>query len=387
MKIHTTLVGQKSPRQRVEEYIKGQIDAGELKAGDVLKSTQQLGLDLGVSLPTVHLALKSLANAGWLCREHGKRTIVTGNPVLKSHTNTKICFLYADYANNRFRSNCIQAVTNYASKHNWNLRLECFEKIIASDKRHFTIILDEFFADLARQGITYLIREPQTTVFEIECWHLTEKYGIKSVAFNDFWLNGGPCSSVRIDDTYGIFKLTEHLILLGHEKTLLIDELDYWPRWGAISGFQMAMRCHQLPITDDMIAFTSGYKHWHTLDLELVENITQNFTAVICIYDVYAMRLLSCLREIGGSARDISVAVFDWITNGEEFELTTVVQPVDLLIQKTFDMLLDDNPQVTKLMLTPEIKAGSSTKPPQPIKIQGLNQSKLYQSTPFPMPE
>ena len=112
MKNHTILIGQKSPRQRVEEYIKEQISDGALKAGDALKSTQQLGLDLGVSLPTVHLALKTLANAGWLCREHGKRTIVTGNPVLKPHANAKICFLYSDYANNRFRSNCIEAITS-----------------------------------------------------------------------------------------------------------------------------------------------------------------------------------------------------------------------------------------------------------------------------------
>ena len=60
----------------------------------------------------------------------------------------------------------------------------------------------------------------------------------------------------------------------------------------------------------------------------------------------------------------ISVAVFDWIANGEKFELTTAVQPIDLLIQKTFDILLDDNPQITKLILTPEIKIGNSTKPP-----------------------
>ena len=123
------------------------------------------------------------------------------------------------------------------------------------------------------------------------------------------------------------------------------------------------MRCHQLPVADDMIAFTSGYKHWHALDRELVENITKNYTAVICIYDVYAMRLLSYLQEIGGSAQNISVAVFDWIASGEELTLTTVTQPIDLMIQKTFDLLLDDSPQITKLILTPEIKIGNSTRP------------------------
>ena len=64
----------------------------------------------------------------------------------------------------------------------------------------------------------------------------------------------------------------------------------------------------------------------------------------------------------------ISVAVFDWIANGEEFALTAVTQPIDLLILKTFDILLDDNEQITKLILTPEIKIGNSTKPPIPSK-------------------
>ena len=364
MKNHTTLVGQKSPRQRVEDFVKEQISTGALKTGDALKSTQQLGIELGVSLPTVHLALKSLANAGWLCREHGKRTIVMSNPVLKPHANFKICFLYADFANNRFRSNCIEAITNYASKHNLNLCLECFEKLIASDKRHFAVALDDFFANLVRQGITHLIREPQTLEHETECWNLTEKYGIKSIAFNDYWLNGGPYSSVRIDDTYGVFKLTEHLIKLGHKKILLIDELDYWPRSSAINGFQMAMRCHQLPVTDDMIAFSSDNRNWHNIDREFIKNITRNFTAVICLYDVYAMRLLSHLKEIGGLAESISIVAFDWVSSGEKFELTTVVQPIDLLIKKTFDILLDDNQQITKLILAPELKIGESTKPP-----------------------
>lgn len=368
MNTHTTWAGQIPPRRRVEEYIKKQINSGELKAGDTLKSTPQLEIELGVSLPTVHLALKSLANAGWLCRERGKRTLVLGNPELKLHSNTKICFLYGDYASNRFRSNCIEAIANYASKHNWNLRLECFENLITPDIEHFHKKLDDFFSNLVKKGITHLIREPQTAERETECWRLIEKYSIKSVSFNDFWLNGGPCSSVRTDDAYGVFKLTEHLIKLGHKKILLIDELDYWPRSNAISGFQKAMYCHRLPISDDMIVFSSGRKHWHAIDRELVENITQNFTAVICIYDVYAIRLLSYLQEIGGAAQNISVAVFDWIANGEKIELTTLIQPIDLLIQKTFDILLDDNPQVTKLILTPEIKIGNSTKPPVPSK-------------------
>lgn len=362
MKSHITLAGRKSPRQRVEEYIKEQINAGELKVGDVLKSTKQLSVDQGVSLPTVHLALKSLANDGWLCREQGKRTVVLGSPTQKHHSNTKICFLYGDYASNRFRSNCIEGVSNYASRHNLNLRLECFQKLIAFDMKYSDKVLDDFFAGLVKQGVTHLIREPQTRELETKCWLMTEKYGIKSVALNDFWLSGGPFSSVRIDDTYGIFKLTDHFISQGHKKILLIDELEYWPRWGAIGGFQLAMRSHRLPITDDMIAFTTGYEHWHALDRELLENITKNFTAVICIYDIFALRLLSHLREIDGPAKNISVAAFDWIDGGEEFELTTVVQPIDLLIEKTFDILLDDNPRITKIMLKPEIRTGSSTK-------------------------
>lgn len=117
-----------------------------------------------------------------------------------------------------------------------------------------------------------------------------------------------------------------------------------------------------------MIAFSPSIEHWHTLDRKLVENITRNFTAVICIYDVCAMRLLSCLQEIGGSAQDISIAAFDWITSGEKLKVTTTVQPIDLLVKKTFDILLDDSPETTKLSLIPEIRIGNSTKPPVPDK-------------------
>jgi len=63
--------------QKVEEYIKNQINSGELTPGDLILSEPRLSKQLDVSIGTVKKALDNLVWQGLLYRHQGKGTFVS----------------------------------------------------------------------------------------------------------------------------------------------------------------------------------------------------------------------------------------------------------------------------------------------------------------------
>lgn len=63
--------------QKVEEYIKNQINSGELTPGDLILSEPRLSKELDVSIGTVKKALDNLVWQGLLYRHQGKGTFVS----------------------------------------------------------------------------------------------------------------------------------------------------------------------------------------------------------------------------------------------------------------------------------------------------------------------
>ena len=63
--------------QKVEEYIKNQMNTGEIKPGDLILSEPRLSKQLDVSIGTVKKALDNLVWQGLLYRHQGKGTFVS----------------------------------------------------------------------------------------------------------------------------------------------------------------------------------------------------------------------------------------------------------------------------------------------------------------------
>jgi GntR family transcriptional regulator len=69
---------------QISEAIRQQIERGELKLGDTLRSEREYAEQLGVSRMTVRAALDRLVNEGLLTRQHGRGTIVSANKINRS---------------------------------------------------------------------------------------------------------------------------------------------------------------------------------------------------------------------------------------------------------------------------------------------------------------
>lgn len=73
----TTLNGSEAPvYQKIVAALKGQIESGELAAGEMLPSSRDLSISLGISRPTIAKAYRVLSSQGYIQMHRGKGTFV-----------------------------------------------------------------------------------------------------------------------------------------------------------------------------------------------------------------------------------------------------------------------------------------------------------------------
>src|SRR5574337_977754 len=65
---------------QLAQILRGQIESGEYKVGDILPTEEQTSRDFGVSLITVREARRILADEGLISRQSGKGTFATQKP-------------------------------------------------------------------------------------------------------------------------------------------------------------------------------------------------------------------------------------------------------------------------------------------------------------------
>ncbi len=347
------------PRRAVYEAIRRQIVDGRLAAGATVKPTRELAAEFGCSAPTVHYALRELADSGYLIRRQGAPTRVGA----MARSIEKALLFYSDFSNNPFRGRWFSAMMELAAERKLLLVPMRIENLIYDHPAATDKALRDYLTARWREGFRHIIREPHALEIETALVAALAQFDFQCVAFNDFWLNGSGHSAVRCDEEFGFYRLTEHLYELGHRRILLLDDMPEWPRNGAIGGFRLALAQHGLPFHEEDVAFFMRKAHWRPMDPALIGRIVGNYTAVICTYDINALQFLNHLREHRVSG--VSVAGFDGMEESESEGLTTMRQPIGRMIAATFELLGAPPEQVEKRLFTPELLCRASTFAPK----------------------
>ncbi|NDI34267.1 LacI family DNA-binding transcriptional regulator [Chengkuizengella sediminis] len=158
---------------------------------------------------------------------------------------------------------------------------------------------------------------------------LAEEYSV--VLVSDYLENNKVVPTVGIDNMKESYRITEHLIKLGHTKIAHISGLlDMSISRDRLSGYQKALMDHDLPIEFDYLtkgdySFQSGYDNM----LSLLE-LKYPPTAVVAASDRMAMGAIKAAKEKGVLVpNNLAVVGFDDIEFSKLFEpaLTTVAQP------------------------------------------------------------
>ena len=136
------------------------------------------------------------------------------------------------------------------------------------------------------------------------------------VVFLDFYDEHGNADAVVGDNTYGAYRLTSHLIRLGHTRIGFVgNQRATSSIMDRYLGYYRAMLVNNLPVRDDWILMDRT-DDGELTSITLPEELP---TAFVCNCDVIARKLISALREAGKRVpEDVSVTGFDDFEIGPE---------------------------------------------------------------------
>lgn len=128
--------------------------------------------------------------------------------------------------------------------------------------------------------------------------------------------------NIRPDDREGTYRLTQHLIGLGHRRIAYIGALN-GSNEERQRGYHEAMAQAGLEIEPQQIkildtaSIEGGREGWHTFAGELEAAGIEPYTAVVCINDAAAVGVLEGAHDLGLRVPDdLSITGFDGLRDG-----------------------------------------------------------------------
>ena len=139
------------------------------------------------------------------------------------------------------------------------------------------------------------------------------------VVFLDFYDEHGSADALVGDNLYGCYRLTSHLIRIGHRKIGYVGSVRATSSiMDRFLGYYRAMLTNNLPVRPDWI-IPDRKDNGELIPIELPEELP---TAFVCNCDVVAMALIRALNEHGYRVpEDVSVTGFDDFVTGPEPEI------------------------------------------------------------------
>lgn len=185
----------------------------------------------------------------------------------------------------------------------------------------------------------------------------------------------GMCSSVYVDDEMESYRIVDYLCRMGHRKIALITTPESERSIGHLraKGYFRALKDNGIGRDDCLVrrmsentwefSISSGY----AVTKELLADNT-DFTAIYACSDYAAIGACKAICETGKTVPgDYSVAGYDGLEIGRFYNppITTISQPINDMLKKTFELLLDEiNGDETRqtVVFPGELLAGGSVR-------------------------
>lgn len=329
-------VAQTTKYNMVKEKITDWITSGKVQPGEKIYSENELGKMFGVSRHTIRQALGDLVHEGWLYREQGAGTFVSHQQIPStqmalSHSQlplnkTKNIGVITTYISDYIFPSIIKGIESYLTDRGYSLTFACTDNDIKKEKQCLQTMLN--------RNIDGLIIEPtKTNVFNpnMKFYLELEQNKIPYLMINQFYPQLSPPHLV-VDDEYGGFISTEHLIKLGHKKIIGLFKSDDLQGINRMKGFIQAYKAYSIPFFPEMLI---NYSTENQVEFPM-ERLAETFktdnrpTAIICYNDQLAIQVIQYLRSIHLSIPDdIAIIGYDdsFLAEASEVKLTSVSHP------------------------------------------------------------
>ncbi len=173
---------------------------------------------------------------------------------------------------------------------------------------------------------------------------VSEKYKKPIVCIDTYSIEGlKHFTNVGLDDEQGTYNITNYLIKQGHKKIAFLSDNMTGVDLARLNGYQKALADAGLKYKPDNFLKIRPKTEDIEESLEEICKRSKDFTAIVCVSDLYAVTLMAALEDRGISVPDdISIVGFDDNMLGKYHRpaLTTVHQDIKLKGVTAADTLL-----------------------------------------------
>ncbi len=173
---------------------------------------------------------------------------------------------------------------------------------------------------------------------------VSEKYKKPIVCIDTYSLEGlKHFTNVGLDDEQGAYEMTSYLISQGHKRIAFLSDNTKGVDLARLNGYKKALKDNKLKFKSSDFLQIRPRSDEIEGSLEAICKRASEFTAIMCVSDLYAVTLMSALLDRGISVpEDISVVGFDDNMLGQLHRpaLTTVHQDVKAKGMTAADTLL-----------------------------------------------
>lgn len=161
---------------------------------------------------------------------------------------------------------------------------------------------------------------------------VSEKYKKPIVCIDTYSIEGlKHFTNVGLDDEQGTYDMVTYLISQGHKKIAFLSDNMNGVDLARLNGYKKALKDNNIKYSDSNFLKIRPKSDEVEYSLEEICRKARDFTAIMCVSDLYAITLMAALEDRGISVpNDISIVGFDDNMLGQLHRpaLTTVHQDV-----------------------------------------------------------
>jgi LacI family transcriptional regulator len=270
--------------------------------------------------------LKLIAEVGYYPNA-GARSLVTSK-------TSKIGLLVSGIIN-PFYPELVESVEAFAREEGYNVLLCNLQRDPSMNEIYTRLLIEQRVAGVIISSIT----------LDSEVHRQFSRAGIPVVFVNRHPSNTQQANAVVTDNVGGAYKITKHLIELGHSRIAFIRGLlNTSTSLDREAGYRQCLADHGLEFDGTLLEQGDYYREKAYEATVRFRQLPHPPTAVFCANDYMAYGALDAATDLGLRVpEDLSVVGFDNISFSslKVIALTTVEQPITDMARKAMEILLD----------------------------------------------
>lgn len=337
--VYTETMSEKIPKyQELVDYIKLNIENGNLQPGDKLYSENELTTMFGYSRQTVRHAISILVEDGLLTTVKGSGTYVSDTRAYNLEKRNRIAVV-TTYVDSYIFPKTIQGIEKVLFDKGYSVQISFTDNTTSRER----IVLEDI---ISRDDVAGMIVEGTKSGLpspNISLYKKLQEKRIPMIFINTYYpeLNA---HHVSLNDVEAAKKAVKYLLEKGHTKIGTIMKLDDGQGRLRYLGYLKAMEAAGLPISDSAMVWidTDDFKQL-SLCMEKILSRIQDCTALLCYNDQVAFQLIKLLSQRGIKVPErmsiISIDDSD-LARMNNIQITSLPHPKESLGEKAAENLL-----------------------------------------------